>query len=134
MKALYSTVFDLIVTKVNESIGASSSNSSSRSTTTSSGSIGVLDIFGFERFTVNSFEQLCINLTNEALQQQFNTFVFKNEQSTYEREGIIWKFIDFPDNEDVLMLINANMSVQATKLSIFSVLDEQCMVSERSEP
>ena len=82
--------------------------------------IGVLDIFGFECFDYNSFEQLCINYCNEALQQQFNRFVFKLEQEEYEREGIEWSFIAFPDNQDVLDLIEAKRS------GILSILDEQC--------
>jgi myosin V len=83
-------------------------------------SIGVLDIFGFESFTHNSFEQLCINFCNEALQQQFNAFVLKNEQAEYEREGIDWSFISFPENQDVLDLI------EKRGVGILSILDDQC--------
>jgi len=83
-------------------------------------SIGVLDIFGFESFHVNSFEQLCINYCNEALQQQFNAFVLKNEQAEYERENIEWSFIEFPENQDVLDLIEKRGS------GILSILDDQC--------
>jgi myosin-5 len=81
--------------------------------------IGVLDIFGFESFDRNSFEQLCINYCNEALQQQFNRFVFKLEQQEYQKEGIDWSFIEFPDNQDVLDLIEKRHD------GILSILDEQ---------
>lgn len=128
MKATYGAVFDFIVTKINESISnqhRGSKNLSGYATTTTdegSASIGVLDIFGFETFETNSFEQICINYTNEALQQQFNKYVFKLEQDEYEREGILWKFIAFPDNQDVLDLIDRKHT------GILALLDEQCIV------
>jgi myosin heavy subunit len=58
-----------------------------------------LDIYGFESFADNSFEQLCINLANERLQQQFNQHVFKEEQDEYQREGIDWSYVKFVDNQ-----------------------------------
>lgn len=138
IKALYGAMFDFIGEKINESINAGSPSSSAarrpaparRSVTdeplnivpTDGASIGVLDIFGFETFKVNTFEQLCINYTNETLQQQFNKFVFKLEQQEYEREGILWKFIPFPDNQDVLDLIDK------PRTGILQILDEQCIV------
>ncbi|KAL4575616.1 hypothetical protein LXL04_022466 [Taraxacum kok-saghyz] len=67
--------------------------------------IGVLDVYGFESFKTNNFEQFCINLTNEKLQQHFNQHVFKMEQEEYTREEIDWSYIQFEDNQDILDLI-----------------------------
>ncbi|CAI5937085.1 unnamed protein product [Closterium sp. NIES-64] len=94
-KALYSRVFDWLVERINESIQQTGGVEEGRC-------IGVLDIYGFEHFETNSFEQLCINLANEKLQQHFNQHVLREEQQVYEREGIKWDFIDFDDNSDVL--------------------------------
>lgn len=122
IKAVYGATFDFIVTQVNASIYNENEGSGSKDA-----SIGVLDIFGFESFKVNSFEQICINYTNEALQQQFNRFVFKMEQQEYEKEGIMWKFIAFPDNQDVLDLIDMKHT------GIFALLDEQCILPKSSD-
>jgi myosin-5 len=65
----------------------------------SGASISILDIYGFECFPYNSFEQLCINYANERLQQQFNLHLLKLEQECYEAEGIDWTHIDFEDNQ-----------------------------------
>lgn len=83
--------------------------------------IGVLDIYGFESFKINSFEQLCINLTNEKLQQHFNQHVFKMEQEDYTREEIDWSYVEFVDNQDVLDLIEKKPG------GIIALLDEACM-------
>lgn len=108
VKAVYGALFDLIVQRINSSITVKSDGKrrgGSQADKLIAATIGVLDIFGFESFKTNSFEQLCINYCNEALQQQFNLFVLKNEQEEYEREGIAWSFIEFPENQDVLDLI-----------------------------
>ena len=75
---------------------------------------------GFEAFKENDFEQFCINLANEKLQQHFNQHVFKMEQAEYEREAIDWSYITFVDNQDVLDLI------EKKPLGILDLLDEQC--------
>lgn len=84
--------------------------------------IGVLDIYGFETFEINSFEQFCINYANEKLQQQFNQHIFKLEQEQYLSEGIDWTMIDFYDNQPCIELIES-------KLGILDLLDEECRVN-----
>ncbi len=111
IKATYGALFNHIVRRMNTFIAGMPANRGAF--------IGVLDIFGFESFEVNSFEQLCINYCNEALQQQFNRFVFKLEQQEYQKEGIEWSFISFPDNQDILDLIEKKHG------GILSILDEQ---------
>ena len=88
---------------------------------------GVLDIFGFECFRVNSFEQLCINFTNERLQQFFNTFVFKLEEELYKAEDIPWDPLDFPDNQDSVDLL------ADPRTGLFAMLDEECVVPQGSD-
>ena len=90
--------------------------------------VGILDIFGFESFKVNSFEQLCINYANERLQQQFNRDVFKSEQAEYEAEAIEWKYIEFIDNQECLDLID-----RKENMGILHVLDEECAIQKGSD-
>ena len=81
MKALYSSVFDIVTESVNRSIASfDGTGDGILHVGSDEATIGVLDIFGFEHFKINSFEQLCINLANESLQQKFNETVFKKEQ------------------------------------------------------
>ncbi|CAK8985894.1 Unconventional myosin-Ic (Myosin I beta) (MMI-beta) (MMIb) (Myosin heavy chain myr 2) [Durusdinium trenchii] len=89
--------------------------------------IGCLDIFGFEVFETNSFEQLCINYTNEQLQQQFNEFVFQIEQIEYEREGIDWQFVSFPDNSGCIAMI------ESKPIGLLSLIDEECLYPKGSD-
>jgi myosin-5 len=131
IKATYGMLFEYLVQRINHSINGDhtqvSKDTSFNSRTSNSSSaafIGVLDIFGFESFERNSFEQLCINYCNESLQQQFNRFVFKLEQAEYEREGIQWSFISFPDNQNVLDLIDKKRN------GLISILDEQSFLTQ----
>ncbi|KAM0044953.1 putative myosin ATPase [Helianthus debilis subsp. tardiflorus] len=111
-KIVYLQLFDWLVSKINNTIGQDSD---------SKFFIGVLDIYGFESFKTNSFEQFCINLTNEKLQQHFNQHVFKMEQEEYTKEEIDWSYIQFEDNQDILDLIEKKPG------GILALLDEACM-------
>lgn len=96
-KDIYSRTFDFIVQKVNQALQANA--------TPSNIVIGILDIFGFEIFKLNGFEQFCINFVNEKLQQYFIELTLKAEQEEYVKEGIQWTPIKYFDNQIVLTLI-----------------------------
>ncbi|XP_019488599.1 PREDICTED: unconventional myosin-Vb, partial [Hipposideros armiger] len=116
-KHIYAQLFGWIVEHVNKALHTSLKQHSF---------IGVLDIYGFETFEVNSFEQFCINYANEKLQQQFNSHVFKLEQEEYMKEQIPWTLIDFYDNQPCIDLIEA-------KLGILDLLDEECKVPKGTD-
>ncbi|XP_076683865.1 unconventional myosin-Va-like isoform X3 [Andrena cerasifolii] len=116
-KHIYAQLFNWVVAGINNSL---QSQNKPRCF------IGVLDIYGFETFEINSFEQFCINYANEKLQQQFNQHVFKLEQEEYLKEEIEWAFIDFYDNQPCIDLIE-------TKLGILDLLDEECRMPKGSD-
>ncbi|GIY87606.1 unconventional myosin-Va [Caerostris darwini] len=116
-KHIYAQLFEWIVQQINKSLATNKKAHKF---------IGVLDIYGFETFEINSFEQFCINYANEKLQQQFNMHVFKLEQEEYVREQIEWKFIDFYDNQPCIDLIES-------KLGILDLLDEECKMPKGSD-
>lgn len=116
-KHIYSRLFDYIVDIINKNLCTSKEQDCF---------IGVLDIYGFETFDSNSFEQFCINYANEKLQQQFNQHVFKLEQEEYLKEGIEWTMIDFYDNQPCIDLIEA-------KLGVLDLLDEECRMISGSD-
>ena len=111
-KFIYSSLFDWLVETINYGLATEQVLSQVSSF------IGVLDIYGFEHFAKNSFEQFCINYANEKLQQEFNQHVFKLEQEEYVREQIDWTFINFSDNQPCIDLIEG-------KLGVLSLLDEE---------
>ncbi|XP_053958036.1 unconventional myosin-VIIa [Anastrepha ludens] len=113
VKSLYGAIFVRIVQRINATIDTKDKVSKTLNT------IGVLDIFGFENFANNSFEQLCINYANENLQQFFVRHIFKMEQAEYEQENIKWQHIDFQDNQEILDLIGMK------SVNIMSLIDEE---------
>ena len=131
-KFLYEAQFRDLVGKVNDGIcesrvgGAKSQGLSSSSSSSSSKvlSLSLLDIYGFECFQTNSFEQLCINYANERLQQQFAAHLFKLEQAMYEEEGVDWTYVEFEDNQACVDLIEAK---PPAGLGILTLLDEECL-------
>nr|CCA27326.1 myosinlike protein putative [Albugo laibachii Nc14] len=118
-RSMYEKIFHWIVGRVNHSLGRQ---------TSASACIGILDIYGFEIFQVNGFEQLCINYVNEKLQQLFIVQTLQAEQAEYLSEGLPWDFIPFTNNQGVCELLEYQ-----SKNGIFSVLDEQCAVTQYSQ-
>ncbi|VFV36955.1 myosin-ixb isoform 1 [Lynx pardinus] len=114
-KSLYSALFDWIVLRINHAL----LNKKDMEECVSCLSIGVLDIFGFEDFERNSFEQFCINYANEQLQYYFNQHIFKLEQEEYQSEGISWHNIDYTDNVGCIHLISKKPT------GLFYLLDEE---------
>ncbi|XP_047666434.1 myosin heavy chain, fast skeletal muscle-like [Tachysurus fulvidraco] len=117
-KSIYEKMFLWMVVRINEMLDTKQQRQSF---------IGVLDIAGFEIFDYNSLEQLCINFTNEKLQQFFNHHMFVLEQEEYKKEGIEWEFIDFGmDLATCIELIEKPMG-------IFSILEEECMFPKATD-
>nr|XP_006252897.1 unconventional myosin-IXb isoform X18 [Rattus norvegicus] len=114
-KSLYSALFDWIVLRINHAL----LNKKDMEEAVSCLSIGVLDIFGFEDFERNSFEQFCINYANEQLQYYFTQHIFKLEQEEYQGEGISWHNIDYTDNVGCIHLISKKPT------GLFYLLDEE---------
>ncbi|OWB56616.1 hypothetical protein B5S28_g2523 [[Candida] boidinii] len=119
-KYIYSSLFDWLVEYINADLCSNDLQSKIHSF------IGVLDIYGFEHFDTNSFEQFCINYANEKLQQEFTQHVFKLEQDEYVREEIEWSFIQFSDNQPCINVIE-------NKLGILSLLDEESRLPSGSD-
>uniref|UniRef100_A0A8C7PCZ7 Myosin IG n=1 Tax=Oncorhynchus mykiss TaxID=8022 RepID=A0A8C7PCZ7_ONCMY len=117
-KALYERLFCWIVARINAVIEVKDYNPVLHGKNTV---IGVLDIYGFEIFENNSFEQFCINYCNEKLQQLFIELILRQEQDEYQREGITWQHIDYFNNQIIVDL------VEQPHKGIISVLDEACL-------
>eukprot|EP00949_MAST-11_sp_MAST-11-sp1_P001592 g1592.t1 len=115
-KWLYGAIFDGLFEAFNDACGSTSSNLPF---------IGFLDIFGFEVLAVNSFEQLCINYSNEAMQAFYNEHVFNNEVAVYKAEGVDFSEVRFYDNSELLSLLDGKRD------SVFVYLDEQTMLGKR---
>ncbi|KAG7271839.1 hypothetical protein CRUP_023749 [Coryphaenoides rupestris] len=117
-KAVYEKLFLWMVTRINQQLDTKLPRQHF---------IGVLDIAGFEIFEMNSLEQLCINFTNEKLQQFFNHHMFVLEQEEYKKEGIDWEFIDFG------MDLAACIELIEKPMGIFSILEEECMFPKATD-
>lgn len=110
-KSIYACLFEWLVEQINKSLAVGKRRTGR--------SISILDIYGFESFERNSFEQFCINYANERLQQHFNRHLFKLEQEEYIQDGIDWAKVDFEDNQDCLSLF------EKKPLGLLSLVDEE---------
>ncbi|XP_056440703.1 myosin-7-like [Gadus chalcogrammus] len=117
-KSVYEKMFNWMVVRINQTLYTKQPRQYF---------IGVLDIAGFEIFDFNTFEQLCINFTNEKLQQFFNHHMFVLEQEEYKKEGIVWEFIDFG------MDLAACIELIEKPMGIMSILEEECMFPKASD-
>ncbi|KAJ8378992.1 hypothetical protein AAFF_G00232210 [Aldrovandia affinis] len=117
-KAMYERLFGWIVSRINSVIEVKNYNPMLHGKNTV---IGVLDIYGFEIFDNNSFEQFCINYCNEKLQQLFVELILRQEQEEYKREGITWQHIEYFNNQIIVDL------VEQPHKGIISILDEACL-------
>ena len=120
-KSLYGKLFDWLVIRTNKAMAGTGAGG------TSGNFIGILDIFGFEIFKSNSFEQLCINFCNEKLQQHFNRNTFVLEEDTYTAEGIEFDHIEYVDNQDILNMIEKKPK------GILVILDDEVSVPRGSD-
>jgi myosin-5 len=123
-KEIYAKTFLWLVRTINDATCAEKNYENGR--TANFGIIGLLDIFGFETFETNRFEQLCINYANEKLQQKFTQDVFRSVQAEYEMEGIELEEITYDDNTDVLDLVEGRMGLLA-------FLNEECVRPKGSD-
>ncbi|XP_067293101.1 unconventional myosin-IXAb isoform X4 [Pseudorasbora parva] len=121
-KSLYGALFDWIVFRTNHALLYNKDLEDSSKIL----SIGVLDIFGFEDYENNSFEQFCINFANETLQHYFNQHIFKLEQEEYRSEGISWLMIEYIDNTACINLISKKPT------ALLHLLDEECNFPQAS--
>eukprot|EP00743_Colponemidia_sp_Colp-15_P006424 GILK01006914.1.p1 GENE.GILK01006914.1~~GILK01006914.1.p1 ORF type:complete len:1308 (-),score=307.14 GILK01006914.1:165-4088(-) len=140
-KDLYGKLFDFLVQSCNGNLQSENGScppvlatpdksskrmSCSNQTLHNQGFISILDIFGFECFQINSFEQLCINWANEKLQGLFNRCVLQAVQDEYQEEGVDWSFVDFSDNSECIDLLEG-------KVGVVALLNEECVVPGGSE-
>eukprot|EP00927_Polykrikos_kofoidii_P069125 TRINITY_DN6450_c0_g3_i1.p1 TRINITY_DN6450_c0_g3~~TRINITY_DN6450_c0_g3_i1.p1 ORF type:complete len:1904 (+),score=486.14 TRINITY_DN6450_c0_g3_i1:65-5713(+) len=118
-KVIYSRLFDWLVWKINQGTLRKGARECRK--------IGILDIYGFEVFDWNSFEQLCINFANEKLQQHFNSHMFTLEQQLYTDEGISWAHITWQDNREIID------SLEKRPLGLFCILDSECITPNATD-
>jgi len=120
-KVIYHHMFEWLVKRVNDATyGTGISQKECKK-------IGLLDIYGFEVFEFNSFEQLCINFANEKLQQHFSMHMFTLEQQLYSEEGICWAHIEWKDNREIID------ALEGKRGGLFAQLDSECMMPQATD-